>query len=175
MNKPKERLLSAVGSDAIKDADRILRLWNDEEKVLRPDPNNKSQVRLATKFSEVINQYESCQGFLRYKKRERTIESKGQLEKVTRLLANAGEPDPKRLAKALTTALPLILENQALGFVEKTFDAAINLREVYNEAKAQRVLIDGEALAKKLKQCQEDNEKLSRQILEYKAEYSLRN
>lgn len=170
MNEDKERLLSALGSNAIKDADRILRLWNDEEKVLRPEPNNKSHMQLADKFAKAMNHYEACRGFVRYKKQVIIEQSKGQVEDVKRFLEEAGEPDAEDAAKAVTIALPALLENKELGFFEKAFDAAMTLREVYNEAKAHRILVDGEALVKKLKQCREDNVKLSAQIAEYKKE-----
>jgi len=126
--------------------DEFIRQFDDRDIEVRPDPALDFQIRLAQDLSSLMMEYKTA----------------------TRL-----QHSYQNTASALEI-------QQAHSTREKRFKIALDLEDCIREVKAQGMVHDGTQLFKKLKECQEklldsqeDNRKLSQQLLEYKNKLGL--
>lgn len=138
---------------------------------MRPDANSKRQRWVAEDVADSIHSYEEASRHLQ----ERLIEVRAEVKK-------SGDPsnwtgtvdfEDADLLKATQFVVTMIHAPELGDLMTKCYEAALKLIDHITTATALGVIRPSDGLSQKLKECEEDKRRLSRQILEYKKDLKL--
>jgi hypothetical protein len=154
---------------AFKDADEFIRQLRGFGNVeMRPDPNSKKQIGVAEDVNDGIVQYEEAtREFLKVvddaRKEMKEVEAQVQSEPIRDL-------DEFNTAQVAEVAVGITYVEALRPALVKRYDAGLTLIKRMTRAITLGVIRPADGLAEKLKECQEENRVLSKQIAEYKRE-----
>ncbi len=143
----------------------FLREFNERDIQVTPNPASREQVELANNLSTAITVYQSAVIVHEHALKEFWKKFRAKLDSV----------------KSVANAEPVDIQDEEFGFrelseaISSRVEGSTKLMLWINNVRAHGMVHDGEGLVKKLRQCQEDNVKLSSQILDYKNELGIKN
>lgn len=143
----------------------FLRQFNERDIRIVPDPNSKEQMEIADEFSTNFTLYQ-----VDVQRHENAV--KQTLQKFSDKLDAV---HPKEDEDMQTKDVDEFEVHELTEAISDRVESSVRLMLSINKIKAHGMVHDGEGLLKKLKECQEDNRRLSNQILEYKDKLGIKN
>jgi hypothetical protein len=142
---------------------------------VRPAPNVKRQVEIADDLADLIEEYKRTSA----NSDPIIARERDRLQKSAKVIHNAQITDtPAQVTEQMKAFVDLFLTEPVISpeankaFAKKR-DVALELRQTITDARTQGMIHEGEGVRDQLEQCQQENRKLSKQILEYKTKLHL--
>ncbi len=149
-----------------KQVDSFIQQLDNFEVEVKPEPTSQKQIIVADKLSVAIALYRATTEQYKTLVRGCKVKDSHEGEYETR-----DEYEREKLTEALQELTPQKVDEAW----QARYDAASNLHLCITQAKTHGMVHQGPDVLKQLKQCREDNAKLSAQILEYKNKLGIRN
>jgi hypothetical protein len=157
---------------AFREADEfILQLRGFGNVEMHPDPQSKTQMGEAANVADAIHDYEQA-----------TRDFEQRLTKARSQMKEAGKPsnwsptpdaEQEDLLPVTQFVVGMLHNDDIRELLIKRHEAALELLDSITTGIAFGVIRPAEGLLQKLKGCEEDKRRLSRQILEYKKDLKL--
>jgi len=165
-----------TGFRTLREVDLFVKQFDEGDLVVQPNLSSRHHRKRATRLSTAISSYKVAREYYLTKMDEARAGAKEDEEDIEESKTMVGRPEdfaadydavPEELDgfKPILWMFRLIAPANAW---KKRLDSACELQAQIVDVRAYGMVQDGPGLKTKLKQCQDDNAKLSAQILDYK-------
>lgn len=157
-----------TGVRAVRAADVFLLEWYDGIRISTPESASKEHGKIAAELASAINKYECAKDEYNAEAQKAKLD-KTKTKEWFDQMAKHPRIDLDPLEAEISAKFVTVLRSGPLNLAwEKRVNAARELRACINNALAHGILSTGDNLLSKLKECEEERQRLSKQMAEYK-------